>query len=315
MSTEVPTKPRLFDLALKEMAANWVKGPESFKAYKERAAVPGDYKTQKTLSVQSHLDVRPELREKKTMIFRLGAHSGPTTSFALARADKWPDDYFILNSIFDKPRTFLSRAPVRELYTFKLIKLVERTLVNLALISGVLAVALDLDDHEYSSPGATGQSRYDFTFRPHSADDTELEHLAGQVDIDLLFVAQRKNEDIAFVVEAKYDDPTKPPKPSIAKHKLLFPVLAIRENVPEGMKIVPVYLNATPGEEVIDFQIAECEHYLGGDLETQCVDKLTVKRTDSLRLPVYFPLPSKKKATHHLKPTGHPQGTSLPAQA
>ena len=286
MPTDAQATPRLFDVALKEMGENRVKLPESFKAYTERAGVEGNYDTLKILSVQSHLDVRPELQEKKTMIFRLGTHGGRNTSFALARADNWPDDYFIQNSIFGKPRTFLSRAPMRELYSFKLIKLVERPLVNLALISGVLAAALDLDDREYSSPGATGQTKYDFKFRPHSAADTELEHRAGQVDIDLLFVAQRKKEDIAFVVEAKYDDPTKPLKPSIARHKLLFPVLAIRPQVPEGMKIVPVYLNATPREGVVDFQIAECQHYLGGDLETECVDELTVKSIESLRLPV-----------------------------
>jgi hypothetical protein len=106
--------------------------------------------------VQSLDDLARELRERHTMIFRCGARGGGTR-FALARAKAWPDDYFILDEGFSSdPTTFLSRAPMRELYGFSLIKPVERTLVNLALTSGALAAALHLDNPETPRPERRG---------------------------------------------------------------------------------------------------------------------------------------------------------------
>jgi hypothetical protein len=182
---------------------------------------------------------------------------------------------------------------MRELFGFSLIKPVERTLVNLALTSGVIAAALKLDDPEYAPPGATGNSAYSFKFRPHSSDSTEVLHEGGQVETDLLFVAQRESQEVVFVVEAKYEDRTSrqtaTPKGTLAKSKLLFPVLAIKPNVPAGMPIVPVYLKAVVAEGFIDFHVAECAPYRGGGELVESVDKLEIVRRHSLRLPIHFP--------------------------
>ncbi|MCY3019758.1 MAG: hypothetical protein NTW87_12105, partial [Planctomycetota bacterium] len=124
----------------------------------------------------------PELRARNIMVFRCGGSESRFTTFALARAQSWPEDYFILDKGFDPiPRTFLSIAPMRELFSFSLIKPVERTLVNLALTTGALASLLELDDPQYKPPGATGNSPYCFNFQPHSSDPTVLSHNAGQV--------------------------------------------------------------------------------------------------------------------------------------
>ena len=262
----------------------------SFDEYKKQADFPGT-DTATAISVQTLATLNPELRARKVMVFRCGSERR-FTRFALARGDCWPDDYFIRDEGFDaEPKTFRSAAPTRELFSFRLIKPVERTLVNLALTTGALATALDLDDHDYGPPGATGSSPYSFKFQPHSSDSTVLSHDSGQVEIDLLFVAKRGGEEVAFVVEAKQDEAryrSDHPRSSLAKHKLLFPVLAIRPQVPPGMQIVPVYLKATVGEDNIDFHIAECGPFDGGDQAVACVDTMSVVRRESLRLPNQF---------------------------
>lgn len=293
MRMKSPT-PRLFDLALHEMGNAWVKQFEQFSVYKARSGVKGNYGTQETISVQELQKLEPELKAKHVMVFRCGARGGGTR-FALARSKCWPKDYFILDEGFAaEPPTLLSRAPMRELFGFNLVKPVERTLVNLALTSGALATALQLDDLNYAPPGATGNSAYSFKFRPHSCDETVVPHEEGQVEIDLLFVAQRNSEDSVFVVEAKYENRTGRrstlPNGTLAKHKLLFPVLAVRPRVPGSMRIIPVYLKAVVGEGSIDFHVAECEPYRGGGSEVECVDCMTVARRQSLRLPLHFPV-------------------------
>lgn len=52
---------------------------------------------------------------------------------------------------------------------------------------------------------------------------------------------------------------------------------------------MPVYLKAIVGEGVIDYHIAECAPYRGRDNEIACVDTMTVKRRQSLRLPLHLP--------------------------
>lgn len=166
--------------------------------------------------------------------------------------------------------------------------------MNLALATGLLATALNLDDTDYVLPGVTGSSPYNFTFRPHSSDVTVLPHESGQVEIDLLFVARRDGQDVVFVVEAKQDKASvgyDHQRSSLAKHKLLFPVLAIRPRVSRTTKIVPVYLKAFVGDDYIDFHIAECCQYegtMGTDPEAACVNQMTVVRRASLRVPNPF---------------------------
>jgi hypothetical protein len=113
-----------------------------------------------------------------------------------------------------------------------------------------------------------------------------VSHDAGQVEIDLLFVAQREGEEFVFVVEAKQDKASHGSdhlNSNLAKHKLLFPVLAIRPRVPSGMQIVPVYLKAAVGKDFIDFHVAVCSPFDGGDETDACIDEMKVVRRESLR--------------------------------
>ena len=45
---------------------------------------------------------------------------------------------------------------------------------------------------------------------------------------------------------------------SLAKHKLLYPLLAIRGKVPHYMPVVPVYLRVVQREDGYHFYFAEC---------------------------------------------------------
>ncbi|MFC1708088.1 DUF6997 domain-containing protein, partial [Planctomycetota bacterium] len=100
---------------------------------------------------------------------------------------------------------------------------------------------------------ATGQSTFDFSVRPHAKLDAEWAHQAGQVEIDALLVGRRSGKSVVFVVEAKIGEPS-----SLAKHKLVYPALAVAPRVPDGMEIVPVYLRVTATAEGLCFAVAEC---------------------------------------------------------
>jgi hypothetical protein len=45
---------------------------------------------------------------------------------------------------------------------------------------------------------------------------------------------------------------------TLAKHKLLYPVLALRSGIPEYMPVVPVYLRVLRRPEGLHFFVAEC---------------------------------------------------------
>lgn len=130
----------------------------------------------------------------------------------------------------------------------------ETSLVNLGLASGVLAEALDLDTSGALPPPATGRSTFTFEFRPHSECAETVTHRKGQVEIDTLFAERRNGELTLFVLEAKTGS-----RASLAKHKLVYPVLAIAENVPRAIELVPVYLRCRQTEGNITFGVAECQ--------------------------------------------------------
>ena len=88
----------------------------------------------------------------------------------------------------------------------------------------------------------------------NSSIETVFEHINGQVEIDCLLLGKRKGKDILFVFEAKKDGIHK----SISKHKLAYPILAISNNIPEDIEIVPVYLKVTTTNSGIFYYISEC---------------------------------------------------------
>jgi hypothetical protein len=73
------------------------------------------------------------------------------------------------------------------------------------------------------------------------------------VEIDALFVARRDGSDCVFVVEAKMDRTR-----SLAKHKLLYPMLGIAEQVPAEFSVVPVYVRISRTDGGLVYAVAEC---------------------------------------------------------
>lgn len=245
-------------LAVMRDQAERVFGPMSFQGYLAQNGF-GDSNTAKHISVQSVRGLAAELRDAATMVFRLGSPSGQKhTHFALAKCINGWDDYFLLDDqVFGgcQPELFVP-VSLRQLFAFSLLpKFTETSLVNLAIASGLLSHALALDDEVLPSAPATGQGTYSFAFLPHEVLKVEWQHAKGQVEIDAAFVAKRQGVETLFVIEAKSSDELD----SLAKHKLAFPVQAMRMSVPNHMSVTPVYIRAVGRSDGIHFYIAECE--------------------------------------------------------
>jgi hypothetical protein len=154
----------------------------------------------------------------------------------------------------------------------------ETTLVNLALASGLLAFALDLDEILPLPAAATGNTHASFSFRPHPESPEPLEHHAGQVQIDVVFVGRRGGKDVCFVVEAKSM------AGPISKHKLLYPIYSLGPRVPADIPLVPVYLEAKYAKDQgYLFNVTECDAVDARDSATFLSDTHAVK-TRRLRL-------------------------------
>ena len=257
----------MFEAALKEMQQSgqgcW--GPRGFQDYcRENGFRAPD--TAQFISVDTRLRLQPELVKAECMVFRLGIPEGErNTQFGLAKCvDGW-EDYFLLDDwLFRKvpPEMFLPTAPARHLFPFQLLPtFTETSLVNLALASGLMGHALRLEEPDLALAAATGQSTLSFQFRPHEQASAVWAHGRGQVEIDSLFTARREGRETVFIVESKagaeFD--------CLAKHKLLYPMLAIRQKVPSYMPVVPVYLRVVKEADGYHFYFAECKLELGKD--------------------------------------------------
>lgn len=194
------------------------------------------------------------MKEANVMVLRLGAAGGGVTRFALVQvADV--RDFFLFDDedmAVESAGTFLSPASLRSLFGFSVVQPSETTLVNLAFASGLMSAALNLDDVEPLAAPATGSSVANFKFRPHSAYESQLEHLGGQVQVDGVFVGRRGGKDVLFVLEAKQ---TAAP---LAKHKLVYPVMGLIDYVPADIEVVPVYLRASRSSGGFEFAVGEC---------------------------------------------------------
>jgi hypothetical protein len=218
-------------------------GPVSFRHYLRQHSLP--YKdTATAISVDSRRKLSTDLVDSNVMVFRLGNHPGTNhTAFALARTREGWNDFFLEDDrLFSslEIRSFDASRCNQDLTAFRFLPLLtEPSLVNLALASGLLGEALELDDAGSPIVPATGQSTYTFDVRPF-ADGPSWTHRQGQVEIDSLFFATRNGKQVVFAVEAKRSDAFD----SLAKHKLVYPYLALRNSLPSSMQIVPVYLRA-----------------------------------------------------------------------
>jgi hypothetical protein len=217
-------------------------GPRSFQGYLAEYGLKAQ-NTWQHISVDNQRRLAPELRETRTMVFRLGSPEGEKHTHQEVFADA-------------KPELFIPPVPMRQLFAFTLLpKFTETSLVNLAIASGLLSHALGLDDAALPSVPATGQGTYSFTFSPHAELDLSWSHSKGQVEIDAAIIAKRRGEETLFVIEAKAGDDFD----SLAKHKLVYPALALRSGVPQYVPLVPVYIRVLRRTDGLHFYLAECE--------------------------------------------------------
>jgi len=215
--------------------------------------------TAKWLSIQSltggGFPLDSALRDAGVMIFRLGIGT-----FALIKAAVLDDFFLFDEKLVAEREVFVPQCAASDLFPFQLMgSWVEANAVNLAIASGLLNAALDVDADSPRIGPTTGTSTYTFPVRPHTEfPDLEWVHKNGQVEIDALYFARRRGKWTLFVIEAK-----KGPSSSLPKHKLVYPTLAISTHplvreFGEGVDIVPVYLKAWSDHAHILFRITEC---------------------------------------------------------
>ena len=248
-----PMNQQIFQPALEEMGDDRIFGPMRFCEYTRARGLGVITKTAEFVSVDHREKLRAELVASETMVLRLGRGS-----FCLARSQYGLDDFFLDHeTIFGNTVTssFLPDVSWRSLFAFEVLPaLSESSLVNLGMASGAFGHALGLDPGESVHVPATGQSTFSFEFAPFERAQS-LRHDKGQVEIDGLFVAHRNGKPTLFVIEGKSTSYA-----SIAKHKLVYPVLALASAVPSSLEIVPVYVHAYRQKDGVHFRIAEC-HY------------------------------------------------------
>jgi len=261
----------IFYAAINEMSAKGLNiyGPKSFKAYMRENKLP-EKGTAANISIDSIEKLNLELKENKLMILRLGAKKGEReTSFVLVRlSNSWSDFFLIDKDLTNeiKPTLFISQMSQRELFPFQLLpKLTETSMVNLAIGSGLIAEAIGLDKGSANTTFATGQSTFTFDFKAVEQSSETLTHQNGQVEIDALLLGRRKGEETLIIIEAKHG---KSQGQSLAKHKLFYPMQALKNSVPSYVKILPIYLKTWVEDYDIHFLVTECKVQVENVLST-----------------------------------------------
>lgn len=272
-------------LAQMELENTSILPPVNFQTY--ATSIGTKAKTAPSISIDSYSKLPKELKAANTMVLRLGSQKGCNqTHFSLIKTSNVKKFFFDDNALFSslKPELYLPNVSIRSLFAFQLLpKVTETSVVNLALASGLMAEALGFEkDHNVIIP-ATGQSTFSFQFKPLTHNDTVLEHIDGQVEIDALFVAKRNGKEHLFVVEAKHGNKLD----SLAKHKLLYPALSVLQKLPPSMPIVPVYLRSVKTENGIDFYIAECPAIVNNDDGLYCLEQFSPSKVCALQLSNY----------------------------
>jgi hypothetical protein len=254
-------KNSIFEIALQELARSGrpYSDPISFQKYISSNGLL-TRATALSISVQTLEQLDPSLRKAGVMVFRLGTSSdGRTTQFGLACSPDKIEDYFLIDrEIFPKTAsTFIPDASAYELFPFRLLgNLIEAGAINLAIASGLLGHALELDPPFPRVAPATGCSTYSFDVAPHARYDVRWSHKDGQVEIDAVLLAKRRGRWCLFVVEAKHG-----PMASLAKMKLAYPAAAVAtKRLPPDVPIIPVYLRSWQEEgDHLRYAIAECD--------------------------------------------------------
>lgn len=270
----------IFLSAIEEMRARSIpcREPESFDEYIKRNRLENakHKRTAEYLSVQGFDDLDGGLKAEKTMVFRLGSFPGTKgTAFGLARVSKTWDEYFFFDDgLFGKlePEVFVPKVPYSALYSLALVPtLTESSLANIAVASGLILEVLGADPQGVPSIPATGQSTYTFRFKPNTSYETVFEHRNGQVEIDGVFVCSIGSRATVVVLEAKSGE-----FGSLAKHKLFYPMEALRQKIPVFMPIIGIYLRVQKREQDLYFNLAICES-TRDDNGFSSIDSLRVK--------------------------------------
>ncbi len=283
------SKQKLFEPIINELNQKQMKWsqPKFFNKYRDQVLPGSKAKAPSYISIQSKKNLSPELRDNNFMVFRLGKHHGNGTSFALVQHINGWDDYFIQDNNTFKKDDALNNLDWSQddLFSFTVLKnFTETSYVNLALSSGILQRALDVDT-EISIP-ATGMGTYSFTVRPHEQLDISWEHNNGQVEIDAMFLGERKGKKTLFVIEAKSGKKT---DDSLSKYKLVYPVLSIVGQVDKDIEIVPVYMRTFSTGDHFHFHIAECS-MPDPRTEKVYINQLHVIKTSQYKIPKNFKL-------------------------
>ena len=253
-----------------QAAGDGIYGPRSFLGYlREHGEDPSQFRTAAELSVDTRSQLSTPLAARDTMVLRLGrATDGPGTQFALVSVPDRLDDFFIDEMRFPADdRETVDYTPegddtrplgqevqdmldvYRSLPTFS-----ETGFVNVALSTGLLSRALDLDAARIGTAPTTVASTFEFAFEPHPDRPTTLHHDDGQIEIDALVPTRRNGERVLLVIEAKCGA-----RQELAKHKLAYPALAAATSLSLDVdRIVPVYLRARPTAEGVRYSIYEC---------------------------------------------------------
>tara|TARA_Y100001980_G_C14496454_1_gene272906 strand:- start:54 stop:917 length:864 start_codon:yes stop_codon:yes gene_type:complete len=259
----------MFEVAIKELldSGAYVGIPESFNSYKARTGLSSkNIRTASVLSVYGLKGLRKELLDSNCMIFRLGSPKGESyTHFALAKTKNGWSDYFLIDeNIFKKNHISYDLGMsenIKLLFNF-LPSLSETALVNFSLASGVLYEALKIHKDEFKNIiPAVSSGAYTFDFKPLSSSNRVLTHHQGQVEIDSFFLAKRNNKNTLFIVEAKLTNLNKKGRyVSLAKHKLLYPILAMENKISNDIKVVPVYIRFILNKNnSFNINIVECD--------------------------------------------------------
>jgi len=263
-------------------------GPSSFLDYLKANNLPR-VRTPEYLSIDSFDRLPAILRDNDTMILRLGSSlDSNQTNFALIKVKNKLHDFFLFDDeIFNYSdvHTFLPTTSIKKLFGYYILskKFTETSLVNLALASGILNYALELPEGKIPLAPATGKSTFTFEFYPHSDVDQILLHNKGQVEIDAMFVENRNDRETLFILEAKGGDKHR----SLAKHKLVYPILSIAKYAPMDMPIVPIYLKIFKNPNGIHFHIVECKFPNPRD-KLRALNDLAVRNYTHLNLPLFM---------------------------
>lgn len=279
----------LYDLLISEFADTpaQVTEPRSFREYSEQATGKS-MEPWPNISIDAISGLRAELKTANMMVLRLGSRPGAKGSyFSLVKPKSTISEFFFDDEALFKalsPELYLPEVSIRSLFPFQLLpKVTETSVVNLALASGLLPHALSVQKSDALIVPATGQSTFTFEFRPRGDCPDTLLHADGQVEIDAVFVAKRDDKECLFVVEAKNGRKFE----SLAKHKLLYPVLSLLPKIPASMPIIPVYLRSIKKDDGIEFFIAECPAVTRESALSLALDQLAPSRTHAYFLANY----------------------------